>query len=477
MKKVVVLGVGTLLIGASVVAPSWFGDMAEEEMDRAMVELQASQFSFPGVSFRLDSYEKGWFSSTSQTVMTIDLNAFMSADGQNVPSEPIEVVIGHVIKHGPFIGSQVGAAKIVSSLVTSSDNAEIVAHYFGEMSPVEQTTIIQFDGDMTVRLQVPEFTGRDHTDSVDIEWGGVDLLITSQLQGQKFIYDMTMPQLKIRDDEGELFIRNMTLQGDMSDEQSAMFLGGMSWMLEEVSFNRSRADLPNVNFSLLGAKLDVLTDQEGSLIRVSEVISFQRLKINDEEKAGPGVLELELRNLNADSLMLIQKKSQEMQGSQATPEEISMAVMIALSEYAPALLKSSPQLELSKFELSMDKGNVKGSLLLSFNGDGDYDLQVLPSLISMITLNVKANISSDILKMILAEQIRNDIIQQNSSMSADELDQQVTDLVNQQLMSLQASNIIIEADGSHRLSFQFKDSKAMLNGELADHLLAGLPIQ
>lgn len=477
MKKSIILGVLTLLVGSALVSPYWFGNETEAKIKAEIITAQNSPSFPPWLTVQIDHYEKGWFNSTAQTTATVDFHIMLNTPAtQDTTIPPLDILIKHSIKHGPFSSPQLMMAEIKSTVLIPNRGKKVFKHYFGEQSPFQQTTIFGLDGISTSTLKIPAFTGRDHTDKADVDWQGLTGNITTEWGKQAASAIINIPKFEVRNDNMTLSLSNVNLETQSRFSSERLILGNGKISIDELLASNPEGDNLQVN----DIKISASMDQSGSLLNVVASVHFRKVEAPEKFSVGPGELTVEIRNLNAKAIIALQQQIQQLNKDNLSPPLRAMAIGPAFMAQGETLLKASPELEFTKLNLTTEKGDITSSLLIAFNGEGDHDIQSLPSLIPLITLDVKATAPTELLSMLAQSQIRNSITsmleQQGQEMTPDDLERQVQEAVKQRFSEMEQMKFIVKKDSSHTAHLRFKDGKLLLNGEAADHLLKALPM-
>jgi uncharacterized protein YdgA (DUF945 family) len=476
MKKVILLGGSAIIIGSATASPYWFGSQIEGQFRTEIQQLKSDTNIPPWIKVHLDSYEKGWLSSTARTTLTIDLAELAPPNTQQQPPEAIDIVVDHNIKHGPLAGSQLGMGMIESTLVVPAEAKDVVAHYFGNRSPFQQTTYVGMDGHTSTQFQIPAYHGRDHTDKMDINWQGLTGTFEGNWQSREGSGTMQAPLLEISSDDGNIAFKSLKLEGSSHYTPEGLNLGNGNASLAEIIF--SSPTEPGAHIT--GFKIAVDSDQNGSLVSGGETFSFEKAEIAQQLTIGPGELALEVRNLDAKTMATLNDRLYEAQKNGATPDQAGAAFALAMMELGPELLKSSPEFELRKLNLTTEMGDITSSLLVSFDGKGDFNLQDLSTLIPKLTIEAKASVPAVLLQMASQTQVRAQVAammeQQDEPLDPEELEMQIQQATQQQLAQLEQMNFIVPKDNLYTSHLLFKEGQLTLNGQPANQLLGALPI-
>ncbi len=479
-KGVLLAGVGIIVIGGAAASPLWMGNQIEGQFKGQLQALKNNEAFPPWMQLRVDQYNSGWLQSTARTTFTLDLSEVAQQDPQANMPEAIDIVVDHVITHGPYTEAGLSMGIIQSNLVVPTEYQPIVSHYFGEQSPFQQTTVVKLNGDSSSHFEVPAYQGPSHDNTATINWQGMNGTVHGEWQKLVGKGNITMPLLEITAPEGSIAIKSVAFDVDSHFSPEGLTLGNGTMTLAELHMDMASPQGERKNVRLTNFRVGVDTDQSGNLVSMSEKISFDALSVENEFKVGPGELVLEANKLDASTLVNIQKRFRELEQTVSSPEQLSEAYGFAMLELLPELLKYSPEVKISKLGLTTEMGDVNGSFLLGFNGEGDWDMSMPMMLIPRLIAEIKLDMPSAMTENIVATQTRNQLMvamqQQDQAMTAEELEAMVLNATQQQLMQLEQQGILIQNNGRHASHLNFTNGQLTLNGEPADQLLGMLPI-
>ena len=482
MKKGIFLGAGAIVIGTAAATPFWFGGQIENQFQAQVSELKNNTAIPPWMKMRVDQYQSGWLSSTAQTTFTIDLANFTPPDAQADLPKTIDLVFNHTIKHGPFSDSQLVMGVIESTLVVPDEYATIVEHYFGNQSPLQQTTAIYLNGESVSKLTVPPYEGPSHDNKATINWQGLNGTMHGQWQVGEGSGKLSAPLLQISSDNGNATFRSLTIDGKTRLSPEGLTLSNGSFAIDELGFQGRTPEGKETDVQLTGLKFKVASDQQANLVSATETISFGKLLANNELDLGPGELAIEVRNLDANTLVKMQENFQAIERSATTLEQRNEAFAFALLEALPELLRHSPQINFNKLQLTTDKGQINGHLKFAFDGTGadDINLQIPATLVPHLNMDFKASLplalTQAISESLMRSQIRIALQQQEQEVSAEEFEQLVANATQQQLANLEQNGILVNEGEHYTAHLNFAAGKLTLNGKPADQLLGLLPI-
>lgn len=199
LNKGIIVGGIIILAGVAVSAPYFVGNTIENRFNQ---EVRALQISLPQVDPKLgitqENYQKGWFSSTSRVVLTIN---------------DVKIPIDNKITHGPF--SYFGLGKIESSIALEKGKNKAqdeIIQLFSGQTPLLVTTKIGFSS-TAIDIYSPVIDNKTLLDkpSTHINWGGINGVITVN-DNRNLNANIEIPNLKIVDNNKTAVIQNTVLK-------------------------------------------------------------------------------------------------------------------------------------------------------------------------------------------------------------------------------------------------------------------------
>ncbi len=367
MKKIVFSLLALIVVAAVGLAVSryWFGVKTEEQFRAYLQEINQ-----PGISVKITKYERGFFDSTVQTVLSLKVNPGTDGSGGNVISLPLQ----HTIIHGPFVFGGLPSmatikpllAYVVTKPVKVGAGSDLLSKFFSEL-PFVQHTLIRLDGSGKTRLQIASF---DQEISGDNERLFLNMLGSSgQLDFgpdmSSFSGTMQMDGFTLEGEEGKVGLKNMSVEMDMHKGGYGLTLGTGKTHLNEVSLvGYSQGN--GQSFVMRGLSGEFLSRLDGASFFSRQQLAIEYLEIAGH-LVGPLQYTFELRNLDAAALGQIQKQVAELQAGSGTPMAVNQQLKERILRLLPQLLSHSPELEITRARATTSYGDVSGRLLVRLN--------------------------------------------------------------------------------------------------------------
>jgi uncharacterized protein YdgA (DUF945 family) len=477
MKKIIITIVVLAGLALGAASPYWFGQKMEAELRAELAHMKNDPNMPPWLDVKIDKYARGWLSSTAMVTTTIDMSQLAppSKSQPKPPPSPKPLVLNfeNDIRHGPFVNGQWVMAMIESRLVPSDEMADVVKYYFQDQPPFSQTTLVQMDGHYKTEFQVPPFNGRDHLDQADIRWQGLKGTGRGDMQSQQCRFEGSAPLFERVAGKQKVLLKLLVLKWQGNRSSAGLMLGDGSFSLGEMNVAGAKGE----NISIKGFKVLASSHEDQGLLAVQESFGFGRLAVENQFEMGPGKLEIVLRNIDQAVVSDMQRQVQQLQSTGVPPEQMGLKIAEMFKTSGATLLKSSPEFELSKLNLTTAQGDVSGKVLVSFDGSTDFDINVPPSLVQGLKVDAQASVPTVLLKRIFESKIRARLVAMEKSGksvgSPEEVEQYVQQMTERQLVQFEKMNFIVPDGKAYRSHLKFANGSLTLNDKPADYLLGG----
>ncbi|AIY40537.1 hypothetical protein LT85_1379 [Collimonas arenae] len=368
------IAVGAVLVVAWVaVVPGIIGMNAEAEMNKNAGDALSTS-SFP-VTAKLESFQRGWFSSTAK----VDYN-FLSAP------QPIHLVVEHHINQ--FAIPFYRWAKITHTITMLDDKGVATPLPFN----IDASTDKLFFGGFSSKFS-----------AADVDWKSKDGLHIAGKQlalkiggktGEELQYEINVPSLTATVTDGLLNINlaGLNLDGNYKDEKSA----ADTWKqyghikLDNIDATKNGVTL----LKLRDLAIDTDLKDHGESFDLLYQAKADKSTFGDAFSADDIRVDFSYLNLNKDALLKLQTASKAfyLEASKtpvaatagAVTDEANMNAQLAKQKaYMSAMMKqvggfitSSPGFKVDRFSLKTPNGDVAGTLEAHLDGK-DFPLEAL----------------------------------------------------------------------------------------------------
>ncbi len=454
-----------LILIAVLGLPWWFGMKAEHEYNNLMETVS----KFENLEIVSKSYKRGWLKSLGEITFSIN-------EGDD---NPIEIIEKDTIYHGPVpigllskgkLNLKPVMAVIETKVEITSDTEKEYSKIIASLPPIDFKTTLSLSGHGTTIISVPSID-RKLEDEKTLKWSGLSGAVNFTPDLKEVSYDINSSKIEIEDDTFRLSINNINLSSNLSYPASNYTnpLGDVEVRIEEFSSEgKDNGELNKV--TLTNLQFTGSTNQNENLLNHTHSLGFETLVVG-RNSYGPGIYELELRNINKDAIEEIQKELNEDQNTQesaTTKEELWARIMKVL----PRLLEGSPEIELTKLSIKTGEGELLGHALISLKGDPELAVNPL-LLLAAVSAELKLSVSKPLLESLLKdykiEEITDEMKSQNEALPSDKKLQNLGKTRAQsEIKQMLDQNLLVLKDGNYKIEASYRLGEIILNGKPLD---------
>lgn len=486
MKKLVsILAILLLLIaGLWGGAAYWFGVKAEQHYHTLL--QQASEFQY--LRFVSESYNRGFFQSQARTVMEIILPPDSTGETQ-----PLKFTLVQDVTHGPFpLGKfpdhqgqfTPAIAVIETRLAAGSELQGRAAEFWNqipELGALRDYTIIYLDGNGEERFIIPSFQRAfGKADPVTVDWKGLSLKTNFTADFKGFTGSFNMPAMDVRGKEFDLRITEAKSSFNTQEGISGLWLGEASFTLASLDFTINQ-ELGPQTLLLAGFYMSTSTKASGENINSIITLRTEQLRLDDTQY-GPGIFEMDFRNIDAASLAKLQQaiREEHAQASQQPTEAAPMMNFARYLEVLPGLLKKSPEIEIKQFDFKTSLGDFTSKARIAFDGTkSDAALNPL-TVATALTAQAELKIGEGLLRSVIAGVMKDRLAEKGQEIEEDQeaddedeaeeealedeqIDQIASAKTDEQLEALIVQGFLVKGNGTYTAKARYEGGQIVLN--------------
>jgi uncharacterized protein YdgA (DUF945 family) len=200
-------------------------------------------------------------------------------------------------------------------------------------------------------------------------------------------------------------------------------------------------------------------------------IQFEQMSVKDE-KLDDGVFGLEVRSVDVESFVRVHKEIQTLREMQREfpSQPVQMIVISKLMQIAPALLRKSPEIELTRLSFETGDGTVQCKARISFVSDPSVPINIFSMLFNGLEGEAQCTIPASFLQNVLKSKIKEEFIAARNESEFDELtDEKIDELAMQrsiqEIQLLVAQNYLVAEGESYKANASYKHGHFLLNGQ------------
>jgi uncharacterized protein YdgA (DUF945 family) len=461
MKKITsVLGFTliALVVLAVVVLPYWFG-MEAEKSYRAMLEQMSSG---SGLLFTGKNYQRGWLSSTAETVV-------------RHPHIPFELTAKHRISHGPLPLDRMLQGDWRLTPVQARIASEITLATAGKQMPLDlpllsTETTFRLNGDGAMHAGIPPLrtTG---TQGGTIDWRGMSADMTFDRAWRKIRFDALMPSLTITTagQLGDMTLSKLSLHSD-----TQVGIAGYSFGDASLNIGRLEFDNADVHVYFKGFALSSTARPAGDNVSLIIRYTFDESQVA-EERFGPGQLVIEARNLDAAALVKFKDEIDALTRGDLPPPQMGMIVAGKAMELIAVLSKKAPEVEITRFSFKTREGEINGKGKFVLDGRKRDIARNPMQMLTAFAGDFELALPAAVLKRLFTPQIRQDIAayRQSGALTADDMARLSPEVLAvivdrafpQYLARNEFTRLLVEENGVYKLKLVIRQGQLLINGK------------
>jgi uncharacterized protein YdgA (DUF945 family) len=344
MRKVGIV-LGCIVVLALLATPLVGGLLARKAHDVLVANLDQVGVATSGaVRIANEGFDLGWLSSTSR--MRVDLG---------VAGSPLQFTLRHVIHHGPL---PMGRLTRGPSLAVIDTTVEDVHATDGADAFVGET-VIDMTGDVGVDLTSLALPRRD-----DMAWEGGSARLRVEGQGTRIAVQLNAPRFELRNATGEVTLQKLAIDYTSERMGEGPGVGTATYAIE-----RARMSTPASRNAAVDRFSWTSTSAQNAVGRfdVSGVLRLGALDLDDLSYRDVA-FEISLRNLDENAVGALDALRSQITdaGTRAaqTASQLTPAIQAAFVQHLPAILASSPQIEIKSAHVQTLDGPVDLELRL-----------------------------------------------------------------------------------------------------------------
>jgi uncharacterized protein YdgA (DUF945 family) len=321
-----------LALATVLVLPGIFSRSAEQRYRDVL-----SQLNEAGIPLRLESYQRGWFSSRATL---------------SFPVGPSRMSLVQIVHHGPivFYAGRHLAAPVAAVIETDPGILTAALNKLAGDAPLSVSTLIDFNGNLDTVIARPPSERDDPKTGVHVSVG--QMRFESRSANGIRRLSRGLPSLWVRSGLGTLEITGIVTHGESHDFIRWLRVGASQFVVRRIAFNGS---LPGQSFALNDLALDYAAGVTAGMLAVREQLSLAEFT-NRTLKLGPLTLAIDLGHIAVQPIQDYARTWQAIARS-STPD--ANALNPAAINLLMQIIRQAPTLTLA-LELKSAAGSLAG---------------------------------------------------------------------------------------------------------------------
>ncbi len=476
MKKLVVLGVIVLLAVAGWAGATYVIGGKVQSRYTGLIDQYGH---FGPFVLTTKSFEKGFLTSTAQTVLEIRVPQEATDEGEGTNPKSVQLVFEHTFRNGPLpMGAAEGQkggpalALVETRLVSVSAGEEILQDLLKEVPALGKPfafSKIAYDGSISSRVTIPAF--ENQSEGTLVRWGGFTLDTEAGPNLKTLSGTFEMPKLELIMADGKMTWNGFNGRFDMKEALPLVYIGTSQGAFRgmEMSFlNPENGQVQSMQMKGLEFSSD--SRAEGTLISYAQTMEFGGVTV-EGETFGPGALEIEMTNLDGEVLSRFQQQVQGLYRDADTfnPDELVGRILPLYVQLFQDLATGKPELSIKRLHFATPQGDVDGRLRVKIAGDNGVATGNPLALMQDLDADADLAVAESLVRTLAAETILENLQGARERgefppYSDAEIAQLVDQQVGSQIDGLLAQNFIVRDGTILKASATFANGELVLNG-------------
>lgn len=466
----------SVVIIAGLLAISYFitGVRAEKEFHQF---LEAAS-GLPNMTVSLDHYERGWLKSTAHVKVVLHQQGIETV----LPAQDISFAFDTTVYHGPIIISRhkitFGLGYVRADVPLPDEVLKTFNDVFTPESIKPTFTVallLKYRDRLLVDFDVPPFALYTKNDTGFMKWNGFDShwIFSDHLTRMKGWVNLEglAVENKLAKTQGAL--EGVALKYDVRRGTDGLLAGNAALDFKKLVVNKS---------SVEGFKAVSENDIKDNVVDSSLKVDVSKV-VYDDVDYGPGVLDLAVSDLDAETLGHIKQQLRAVNSDHLTMAQ-QRVLMLSLWPELSTLLSKGAVFEMQQFQLSMPDGLLVGMAKLSLPKQKNNTPLNLFQLIHTARFDATVEAPASWLRKIMIDvwtfrvQQHQAFIQQqlasgdtafdkadpaNKVLSSDEINTLAQQKADEQLAVLTQQALLIQKNNTYNTEMHFQDGQLMVN--------------
>jgi len=409
-------------------------------------------------SVEIKDYHRSVLHSTATMLVTVQVGGDAQQKMQNYRIElPVTISHGPIIWNGKKL--LLGLGYLNAELNISPHYEKFFAQTFLPESIKPQLNVqvfVDLVNKSHVEIDLLPFQLTARSDQSQLLWQGLESNseITRglrQVKGKIKIQGATFSK-----DSVSMIMGELTTQYDLQQTKQHLFLGDFDVTLPTFVIKKSGIK----TWEMQQMSLHSSNNIHDGLFSSNLLATFQSLFT--DKQIGPGVLNLSLKNLDADVLADIQKKLHNLHAQGMLDQR---QLLFKLAPKIPTLLAKGAVLEVSEMMLTTPLGVIEGDLTLSLPENPDMNVFQLYQLLN-------GNGSLKIPAQIIQDMLLDSIKQRMANTNQPELENEARTVMDKQVKNLLSRGALVEQGKNYIINMKLVNGQLTINNKSFNEILA-----
>lgn len=412
MKKLI----GLVVILAVLILGSYYGMglVTERTIEKNIDVINQSN----GLFVDIEQYDRGWYTSTALLNWRLHIPERQTKDaaGQvtTIPAQDYKVEMPLTVYHGPLIfadnGVKFGLGYAHSKVAMPQMYAEKFSNLFTDESTkptLDLSLYVNYLNNSRFHVGLPTFKLISKQGGDQFVWYGMDSHVSVSSNMKNIDGGVTIDGASLTKNKMNAVLGKVVSNYDLHQTDAGLYLGTASISLPSFVVTENEQKIVNLE------QVDIQSSSEieSGLFNTYFKASLNKLTAHGKTY-GPALLEMSIKNLDAQVLAEINAAANKIQQGSDTERQQALVTMLP---QLPKLFSKGAQFEISKLSFIVPEGAIKGQLLVSLpQGDAGNPFQLLQKVQGHGTLAVPG----PVLKGLIQASVRQKLLSQPSIQQA-----------------------------------------------------------
>ncbi|MDM8545321.1 DUF945 family protein [Candidatus Venteria ishoeyi] len=277
--------------------------------------------------------------------------------------------------------------------------------------------------------------------------------------------NIELPTLNFKSEDGEFELQRLSSATDLKTGPFGLKLGTSDIKVGTLSFTAEKDETGSIH----GLNIDGKAKMNGDKL-VGYTLGFAISQFFLPESVDTEGLkdirvdfQLDLLNLDAESIGKLQDTMREMQAQGMGEEMIGMAMMGQLMQAAPVFIKNSPVIAIKKLLLKTAKGAIDGNIKIALDGSKPVNLQDPNSIKMALQGDAHVSLSGELLKNILTQQMAAEMPPETPENKGKM--PSAADMAQMQIDAFVQQKFLVKDGDDYTLDAKLEGGKLLVNGQ------------
>ncbi len=478
----------SVVIILGLLAASYYvtGVRAEKEFDNFL----KSANNFPNLKVSAENYQRGWLKSTVHLHVVLNQPTqqyIQNGESQTMPAQDVSFSFDMDVYHGPIIfadGRVTFGLGFAQAKVPLPDE---LLNQFNQVFASNSTkptfivsVLLRYAGRLNVDLNIPSFVLVSKDNQEQLDWAGFHGRWEVSKRLSHIKGNVAFRGLTFKAGETNGSFGPVSLKYNVENSKEGLLSGDASLGVQSFKLGASGISAISVDGFQALSDSSLRTKDNVQLIDSSLKADVRKVTYQGFDY-GPGVLDVDVSNLDAEALEQIQQKFQAVSNENLTDAQQQIFFLTLLPEIS-RLLQRGAELHVKQFQLSIPQGLIlaTGKVKLPAQQNANQNpLLLIQQIHAYVTAEVPVFWLSDRLtnflqfKIVQRQLMEQQVAQKDDSgntmpakmLSPQEINALAKQQAMEQLQSLVQNGVLIQKENVYRVRLAFRAGTFYINGK------------